>query len=307
MPTRISQGLLKLLTDLADYRMLSLSQVAFLHFRGKRAARRRTQQLEKDGLVDLLLGRSTPRGGRPENVYGISREGLKVLQTQKAFLDSLTFDQVGGERLSRQAGHQLLLNWCRLHLVHLAKTFPRVEYDFLACNSPLALDADLGLPIVSDRVAMSEDDSPVRFTPDAAYMLTDTQQPKSVLFFLEVDMGTEPVASKGAGNRGIQEKILRYQQYFRSKTYKRYEKIWGPSLNGFRLLFMTNSPSRLNSLCSVVRASRPSDFVWVASDDRMFAQGISGDIWVRGGLPDQAPESILDGLSRPAPLPELSE
>jgi len=306
MTVRLNQSLLGLLTDLADYRMLSLSQIAHLHFSGKRAARRRMQQLEKGGLVRLLLGKSSPRGGRPENIYGISKEGLKELQGKAVLPDSLIHEQVGGENLQRQAGHQLMLNWCRLHLVHLCETFPRVKCDLLAGNSPMALDDDGGLPIASDRVSIDEDGSLVRFAPDAAFVLTDTERAKSVLFFLEVDMGTEPKANEAAAG-DIQEKILRYQQYFRTKGYKRYERTWDASLNGFRLLFVAHSPSRANSLCLVARAMRPSDFVWITSSDRVFTEGISGAIWAQGGLTDQASESILDRLSRPAPLPELRE
>ena len=54
MSIRITQDLLSLLTDLADYRMLSLSQIAHLRFSGKRAARRRMQQLVGEKLVELL-------------------------------------------------------------------------------------------------------------------------------------------------------------------------------------------------------------------------------------------------------------
>jgi hypothetical protein len=56
MTLRITQNLLDLLADLADYRMLSMSQVAYLHFQGKRQARRRMQQLLEEGLVDMLPG-----------------------------------------------------------------------------------------------------------------------------------------------------------------------------------------------------------------------------------------------------------
>jgi hypothetical protein len=54
LATRNTQNLTNLLTDLADYRMLSLSQIAHLRFSGKRAARRRMQQLVGEKLVELL-------------------------------------------------------------------------------------------------------------------------------------------------------------------------------------------------------------------------------------------------------------
>ena len=305
MPTRKTQNLVDLLADIADYRIISLSQIAYLRCSGKRSTRRKMQQLEKDGLVVTLPGPTARGGGRPEKVYGVSRKGLDLINSERPDGPQLGFEQACGEKLGHQTAHQLLLNWCRVHLVHLTREFPRVEHRLLSSNSPLALDEKDGLCIVSDSVSGPEDESPVRFTPDAAFTLTDMQQPKSVLFFLEVDMGTEPLANDKSND--IQEKIRRYQEYFRSGQYKKYERIWNTPLNGFRLLFLANSLARFESLGSVIRKTPPSDFVWVTSEERMFAEGISGDIWSRGGQTDGAPESILDGLARRIPLPTLTE
>ena len=109
MATRFTQSLSDLMTDLADYRMLSLSQFAHLHFGGKRAARRRMQQLLDEGLVELLAGAPAQRGGRPENVYGLAKAGLQLLKSDKALDERLTLEQVGGGNLGHQAAHQLLL------------------------------------------------------------------------------------------------------------------------------------------------------------------------------------------------------
>ena len=304
MATRITQGLSDLMMDLADYRMLSLSQIAYLHFGGKRAARRRMQQLLDEGLVELLVGAPAQRGGRPENVYGLSKAGLQLLKSDKALDECLTLEQVGGGNLGHQATHQLLLGWCRIHLVHLCRTCPRLEFRLLTCNSPLALNPETGVPIVRTQVPLGND-TLAHITPDAAFILTDREQPQSLLFFLEVDMGTEPLSSEDGGD--IREKINRYKHCFRATEYKRYEKIWDVPLNGFRLLFLADSASRLGPLCSTIRGMIPSGFVWATSADRMYAEGISGAIWVPGGHTDQAPESILGELVQPAPLPGLSE
>ena len=108
---RTTQNLIALLANLADYRMLSLSQIAHLHFGGKRSARRRMQQLIESGLVKVLPGPLTQRGGRPENVYCLSREGMHLLQSEKALEQHVTLEQVGGDNLVHQTKHQLLLGW----------------------------------------------------------------------------------------------------------------------------------------------------------------------------------------------------
>jgi len=304
MSTRITQDTLNLLRDLADYRMLSLSQLAHLRSKGKHVTRKRMKQLVEEGLVELLPGVLTQRGGRPENVFGLSKTGIQLLRSEKALDQTLAFEQVGGVNLVHQAAHQLLLGWWRIHLVHLCQTDSRLESRLLTCNSPLALSPKTGVPIVCTQVPF-EDNATVHVTPDAAFIITDCEHAKSLLFFLEVDMGTEPLSSEDGGD--IREKVNRYKRCFRTTAYKRYETIWGAPLTGFRLLFLADSVSRFVPLCSTIRAMSPSGFVWITSADRMFAEGVSGKIWVAGGATDQSAQSILDRLARPAPLSELHE
>ncbi len=305
MSTRITEAALGVLTDLADYRMLSLSQVAHLHFGGKRSARRRMQQLLEDGLVELLPGTSGAGGGRPENTYGLSRAGLQLLKSKAGLDERITFEQAGGGNLLHQISHQLLLGWCRLHLVHVCRTIPRLACRLMTCNSPAMLNPESGISRVRAVLRSREDDRDVHFTPDAVFIVTDTERERSVLFFVEVDMGTEPLTSDEGGD--IREKILRYKQYFVSKAYKQYEHVWRVGLNGFRLLFLARTHSRAESLCGTVRRMSPAGFVWVTSKDRMLAEGISGKIWFPGGRSDGAAESILDGFAVPLPLPELTD
>ena len=304
MATRITKETLKLLRDLADYRILSASQLTHLHFPGKRAARRRMQRLCGDKFVEILPGSTSEGGGRPENLYGLAKNGLGLLRAEGFLDERIVFEQAGGANLSNQAAHQLLLGWCRIHLVHLCLECARFELQILTCNSPLGLVPETGIPLV--RAEVCSGGASAHFTPDAAFILTDTVRSKSLLFFLEVDMGTEPLSSESGDD--IREKVARYKRYFRSNGYKSYEKTWNISpLTGFRLLFVAHSASRMEALCSLTKTLSPSDFVWVTSADRMFAEGISGDIWARAGRSDVAPESILGGLFRVAPLPKLAD
>ena len=306
MSTRITQASLSVLTDLADYRMLSLSQIAHLHFGGKRAARRRMQQLVAEHLVEILSGGAATGGGRPENIFGVSKAGLQLLQSKSILDERVAFEQVGGTNLSHQTSHQLLLGWCRIHLAHLCRTFSQFEVRLLSFNSPLAVTLETGVPIVRTELVMDNGEQPGYFTPDAAFVITDTVQSKSVLFFLEVDMGTEPLSS--SNGRDIRGKIQRYKWHFRMKGYKRFEKVWDAELNGFRLLFVTHVASTVRRILATVKSMSPTGFVWTTSADCMFAKGISGNIWNVGGCSEQPAESIHGGaLSRLAPLPELKD
>ena len=162
--------------------------------------------------------------------------------------------------------------------------------------------------MVRDFVPASEGTDPdekCHFIPDGVFILTDFEEAKSLLFFLEVDLGSEPLDSSESGRAAIVRKIQTYQSYFACERYKRYEETWQVKLNGFRVLFVTSTSSRMASLCRVVQSSPPSDFIWATCQDSVFAEGISGNIWARGGKHEVARQSILGGLALKAPIPQL--
>jgi len=47
----------------------------------------------------------------------------------------------------------------------------------------------------------------------------------------------------------------------------------------------------------------PSEFIWLAQSQAMFKEGVSGNIWVRGGNIESSRQSILGSLSYQATLP----
>ncbi|MCY2953519.1 MAG: hypothetical protein NTU53_16300 [Planctomycetota bacterium] len=103
------------------------------------------------------------------------------------------------------------------------------------------------------------DGKPVGFTPDGVLSITHAAQQKAVLFFLEVDRGSQTLASPGRGCADIRQKILNYQGYFRSPRYKRYQQVWNCHSRGFRLLFLAKTAERLSALCRLVQEMQPSD------------------------------------------------
>jgi hypothetical protein len=106
-------------------------------------------------------------------------------------------------------------------------------------------------------------------------------------------MGTETLVNSKGKPTDVRQKIINYQALFGTGKYKRYEKIFKVNLNGFRLLFLSNTTARLNTLCRLVREMPPTDFVWLADQDQMFSNGLSAEIWVRGGKGNDKLLSIL--------------
>ena len=309
MSITINKNDVALLRSVADYRMLTIVQASVLLSRNAAALRRRTKTLSTLEMLEELPVSVYQGRGHPQKAFGLGQRGFELLRQREILPETVEFEQARGTSVIPQASHQSLLNWCRIHLVHMTREIPRLSCEVYSGNSPFSLDPSHGTSLVCDWVPNvgGEREEEVRIRPDAVFIITDRDQRKSVLFFLEVDMGTEPIASSVRDKQDITSKIASYQTYFRSRRYKRYEQTRNVSLNGFRLLFVTSDPLRTQRLCRAVRSLPPSDFVWVTSRERIFSEGISGDIWFRGGKVETSMHSILGSLTNKMPIPGVSE
>lgn len=302
MTFRLASTDCEILKAIAECRLLTVPQVAALLSRSPKRLSTRIHELAVEGLLEELTRGRGQRRGRPERVLSLRERAVEVLKERGFIDDQVPCEAVVGDQI-RCPGHQLLLNWARVHLGHVERILPRLSVRFLAHNSPF-VPVELGRVsvVTNSRPVPGETGGAISFRPDATISISDAIQQKTVLFFLEVDLGTETVASPSRERTDVRQKILNYAACFESLAYKRYEKLWGCELRGFRLLFLTDTVGRLSQLCSLVREMAPSDFVWLAEKNRMFEDGISGMIWFRGGRLDASPQSILGSLGCRAPL-----
>jgi len=288
---------------IADYRILTIPQLAAVLRKNKQAVTRRLADLEKAGLIEVTKRQSGRNRGRPENILGLSERGLDTLKEKNLIRKDIQYENAGPVSI-HQVNHQLLLNWFRIHLNESDRIVPRPALQFLSFNSPFVPRGEDGRVIISDcspvgQRAVHE----VRFTPDAVFAFTNAARDKSILLFVEVDCGTETLASPQRDMSDIRQKILNYQWYFDSLRYKRYEQVFQiPCLHGFRLLFLTATLGRLAALCRLTQQMQPSEFIWLTEQHRMFADGVFWHIWARGGNLDAAPQSIMGSLACRLPL-----
>jgi hypothetical protein len=292
-----------ILECLAEYRVLTVSQVASLFHKSKQAIRRRLRDLEERDLVEVV-GTEFGRGrGRPENSLGLTEHGIDVLKERGMLGQDVTYDKVLGDSLFAK-DHQLMVNWFRIHLKEVERLLPRVNINILAQNSPFLPKGQDGRMLITDCSPVPGSGMKgVMFWPDAVFVITDSVVDKTCLFFLEVDRGTEIVASPKRDMIDIRQKNVNYQWYFQSGAYKRYEEIFKANLCGFRLLFLASTYGRLVGLCKLTQAMEPSNFIWLTECGRLFADGASAEIWARGGDLQAPQQSILGSLCCRAPLP----
>jgi hypothetical protein len=188
--------------------------------------------------------------------------------------------------------HDILVNWVFIHLLQVARDDPKFAVRHFTTSSHDLKLGDDDNPLIQERFATDDTcENPLIMIPDGVFIIS--HQDKTILFFLEVDMGTETLASAHHESGDVRRKIFNYQSLFRTTHYKRYEKIFNAKINGFRLLFVSNTFLRMKQLCDLTQQMPPSDFIWITDQEKMFSQGISAEIWARGGRHYKSPESIL--------------
>ena len=261
----------------------------------------------------MLLSRLSERArglgkgrGRPEGLASLSGEGVSWLKANGVLDEGVDADWATADRI-RCVEHLLLINDFRVQLAQMERIRPELTVRSLSSMSPLTPRSGDDQSIVRERIETAEGrDGRVRFTPDGVFSLSHAELRKTLLFFLEVNMGTETLVGGKRSTPDIRRKAANYQAYLRSKAYRRYEQIWDCSLRGFRLLFLAHSAARAGSLCRLVRGlPPPSDFIWVTDQDRLLSEGAWAGIWTRGGRLDRPRQSLL-GSQAPSPNPAPS-
>ena len=282
-----------ILTTLAEYRVMTQAQIAALHFGTHQGPRRRLAEMVSRGLIskEVLVPRQSRPGGQ-ERVFFCQEEGLDFLKNEGVLPKTVSYDNVGRDALGNGVEHQLLVNWVQIHLAEIPRAVPDVATDFHSSKSPFALKDDHTTTLLREP-GFGDKGENLAFIPDGVFTVSSAAQGLALLFFLEADMGTEPLARRKRSGSDIRQKIIKYQTYFREKRFKPYERIFGAEFDGFRLLFVADDPNRLSALCGLVKSMPPKDFIWLTDKTSMFSQGLADEIWLRGGNLDAQPQSIL--------------
>ena len=189
---------LTFLSALTEYRCLTVRQSLAAGLASEQMTRRYGRELVKNGLVSVKPFQAMESSGRPENLILPTPKGFKAVGVNAKPLEQRLFL------------HQYYLNWCRIKFDDLKQFAVRPTFQVRSIGG---------------------------FWPDGTLVLRSEKLDKSLLFFLEVDMGTESISGELAAKRGA------YRELFSSRTYKEI----GQYFNGFRVLFVFSDKSRLRA------------------------------------------------------------
>lgn len=290
MKKTLKNHVIYLLITLAEYRLLSATQIALLEDKNNRSVRRMMKQYLELEYVETISRSYTGSKGRPESLYCLSKKGVKILTENQLFDPLISYEKIVWEG-KHNLEHQIGVNWVLIY-VSILERFRDLIIHHISHTSPFHPETENGIPFIYDFVPVSNDQNKqTGFTPDAVINIESPVQKKSLLFFLEYDRSTESLT--GGQSNSILQKIKNYQNYFRYCGYKRYENHFNCSFKGFRLLFVCESEKRLHNLCRLVQGNQPSNFIWLTTLDAITSKGIGANIWVSGGIIKDAHESIL--------------
>ena len=172
MSFRLKENDCKILESIAEYRILTVTQIAAILHKSRQVVRRRLNDLEKAGLIEVT-GREFGRG-RPENSLGLTERGVDVLKDNGLLNQDVPYEKVCADCLFC-ADHQLLLNWFRIHLNHVEKVVPRISVKLFAHNSPFLPKGQSGRILIADySPVLGASIRGIKFTPDAVFGISDS-------------------------------------------------------------------------------------------------------------------------------------
>lgn len=296
----------KMLTALADYRLVSAEQLS-VHFGLKKySVWKHLRKLEETHMAKVFRKETGRSKGRPEAMWCLTKAGIEVLRENEILSTDLDNKYILAENLVFFE-HQILQNWFRLHLVH-ANLQNTVLFEGIPTNSSLYWKDNVYSNLYYEfKPFKTCDGKEISFFPDVVMRCYDKHTGRSLLFFIEIDRGTESLISpdRKLGN-DIAGKIINYLHYWDKGLYKQYEQVWKCSFNGFRLLFVANSVQRCNGICRLVsELGNASNFVWLTHIKELFISGIGGHIWHSGGLLTDNCHSILGEMAFEIPIPDI--
>ena len=91
--------------------------------------------------------------------------------------------------------HDLLVNWFFIHLIQVERENPSLSTQHLTISSHNLNKGNADKPLLMERFSSDKTSENHSMIPDGVFIITDKETEKTLLFFLEVDMGTETLVN----------------------------------------------------------------------------------------------------------------
>lgn len=280
-----------ILRDVYKHRYLSVSQIQRLHFPSLQTAYRRMRALAQ---LNLVASFSVPNIN--EAIFGLKSKGLDLLSSVEGVerSDLKWQESAGTPKDYYFMKHFLAINDFRITLRESCKLHDIELLGFIPEYYGERNEKGIGEKYIKD---MIQDKSPKReqvsHTPDGVFALKKGD--KQLLFFLEIDRGTEVI---GDPNVGVLKSLRFYIGYLMENKYQRFTKDFGGrDFKGFRVLFVTTTQARLQNIRTACNSldvpPKAKQFIWLAPTERITDQTLLQSIWVSADTADQTTYAIV--------------
>ena len=210
----------QLLLVIAEYRILTPDQLAVQCDRNAAATRRRLAILRDMGLVEIRARSLHVGRGHPESLVSLSENGAECLKALGLIDADAPTDQLTAGSL-KCIRHEEVVNEVRVQLTLMNRHLDGLSAVYHASTPPVQPRAGHGVACPGNGSPQDACGQDHELIPDGVFALTHTKIGKTLLFFLEVDMGTQPLISNRAQNRDVRSKLTRYQALLGDGGYRR--------------------------------------------------------------------------------------
>jgi len=279
------------------YRFLSINQFAKASDLKPSFVRDLLRDYERRHVLGSIGNVGIKGVGKTPKLYYLTRKGYGVLLEASglrddelgAFVPAHTNTRWSPAMYHRMATVDLMLAMESSLSVtsHLRLVDSRIEYRRVKRGRGV-------VPETSDFVALPEA-AGNRIVPDAAFVFEKTLTGARALFFLETDMGTERITRGTKTGYSIIDKMRQYERYLTGGRFADTYRVWG-DFKFFTLLFVTNSPERVQNIRRAVSALDPKLHAYFQLTTFESVQNdFLGANWYSRDPRSAAPSSIVRG------------
>lgn len=256
----------------------------------KKAQRRLTCLVKKGLLVRERLG--NPGSGSRPFIYAIGKKGVGVVSEGRAFKPS--HNKLRSRNDSTMLEHLIRVND---FIVNLITSCKGSQY---ACSYIPEYVGKEGIGKPDRYVSMKvphplHRDRELAFIPDIVVCLE--REGRKALFFVEIDLGTEPLEASYGSRRDFYLKLMAYSVCSRDRCFERWSREFSYDFSGFRLLVVTSSEERLANISKIVARDDVGidDMVLLSTVEKLENNSVLGGVWRMPGDANGKMHSIVKG------------
>lgn len=265
----------KMFSAIAELGMLTNEQVRKLCYPdteyGDKCSRRRTLLFQKNGF---LVSFSRKQGvGRKQKVFAINK------RKKREVADIICKEEImcAEPKSTMHLEHQLEINNFAIDIINACEKNDKYKSRMIS-DLKGALNRDSVKKLISETEYLPYMGK-VSFIPDLSLCIENSESKKKALMFCEIDRDNLTLRRISGNNKNVETKLLAYNNFWESKNYKRYDKIFDYAFSGFKLLWVCLSKKRIDDILRLCKEQDSDLPIWFTTTKEVSEKGVFAKIW----------------------------